>query len=131
MRIPFIHSCIKTALLLMFTAFVLSGCQGKYESKKLKTEITREGTVKVSTEQCPDWTAPYTANYHNTVHSNFGCAHAVNLGRMVEDPNDLIGGKGDPNTNAERSAHAVERYLSGESVDSEDSSTGSITGGGS
>lgn len=42
---------------------------------------------------CPDWTSEPTFTFNNTVHSNYGCATASNLGMMIADPEDLINGR--------------------------------------
>lgn len=62
---------------------------------------------------CPDWTKFPGANFANTVHSNFGCATAINLGLMVADPADLKSGRGLGPADGEYSAAAIERYRMG------------------
>jgi pilus assembly protein CpaD len=62
---------------------------------------------------CPDWTKSPDRNFANTVHSNFGCATAVNLAAMIADPHDLLNGRalgpevGDP------AAAPMHRYNTG------------------
>ena len=63
---------------------------------------------------CPDWTKFPGTNYANTVHSNFGCATAINLGLMVADPADLASGRKIGPADGEYAAAAVERYRKGE-----------------
>lgn len=67
-------------------------------------------TVAQIPENCPDWSYDYMANYRNSVLSNFGCASATNLVRMVEDPNDLVAGTGDSGADAQRSSGVIEAY---------------------
>lgn len=67
-------------------------------------------TVQVSAPDCPDWSNPYMANYRNAPLSNLGCAHAVNLSKMVQDPNDLVAGKSDNRPDAERGRGVIEAY---------------------
>lgn len=42
---------------------------------------------------CPDWSKPQSADFGNTIDSNFGCANAYDLGQMVADPHDLLEGR--------------------------------------
>lgn len=67
-------------------------------------------TITATAPDCPDWSYGDMANYRNSVMSNFGCAHATNLVRMVEDPNDLIAGSGRSGADAERSSGVIEAY---------------------
>lgn len=66
--------------------------------------------ASVTAPECPDWSYGHMANYRNTTLSNFGCAQATNLTRMVEDPNDLVAGSGDSGADAERSTGVLETY---------------------
>jgi pilus assembly protein CpaD len=43
--------------------------------------------------RCPNWTKPPGNDFDNTMHSDFGCATAVDLAAMVADPRDLIEGR--------------------------------------
>jgi pilus biogenesis lipoprotein CpaD len=70
----------------------------------------RASKVEVHAPDCPDWTYSHMANYRNTVLSNYGCAHATNLSKMVLDPNDLITGKGDASPDATRGSGVIEVY---------------------
>ena len=63
---------------------------------------------------CPDWTKFPGTSFANTVHSNFGCATAVNLGLMVADPADLASGRDLAPVDGVTGAAAVERYYKGE-----------------
>lgn len=67
-------------------------------------------TATAHAPDCPDWSYGYMANYRNSVLSNFGCASATNLVRMVEDPNDLVAGTGDSGADAERSSGVIGAY---------------------
>ena len=51
------------------------------------------GRFVVVPPKCPDWSKPSDGDPNNTVSSNFGCATATNLGLMVADPADLVGGR--------------------------------------
>jgi pilus assembly protein CpaD len=42
---------------------------------------------------CPNWTKPPGNDFENTLHSDFGCATAVDLAAMVADPRDLVEGR--------------------------------------
>jgi pilus assembly protein CpaD len=50
------------------------------------------GRHLVKTPSCPDWSKPATGDPSNRVTSNFGCATATNLGRMIADPGVLVNG---------------------------------------
>ncbi|MDB5480320.1 MAG: pilus assembly protein CpaD [Caulobacteraceae bacterium] len=43
--------------------------------------------------RCPNWTKPPGNDLENTMHSDFGCASALDLAAMVADPRDLIEGR--------------------------------------
>ena len=43
--------------------------------------------------RCPNWTKPPGNDFNNTLHSDFGCATALDLAAMVADPRDLIEGR--------------------------------------
>lgn len=51
------------------------------------------GRFVVVPPKCPDWSKPSDADPNNRPSSNFGCATATNLGLMVADPADLVGGR--------------------------------------
>lgn len=78
----------------------------------MPSDRIRVGGSKISARapDCPDWSYAHMANYRNTVLSNFGCAHATNLVRMVEDPNDLVTGTGDSGADATRSSGVIDTY---------------------
>lgn len=42
---------------------------------------------------CPNWTKPPGNDFANTLHSDFGCATAIDLAAMVADPRDLVEGR--------------------------------------
>jgi len=42
---------------------------------------------------CPDWSQPAGSTFDNVNTSNFGCADAVNLAGMLEEPRDLLRGR--------------------------------------
>lgn len=50
------------------------------------------GSYLVTVPPCPNWSKYPALGYTNTNASNFGCADAVNLGRMVWRPADLVRG---------------------------------------
>src|SRR5579863_3930626 len=55
--------------------------------------LIESGRYLVTLPPCPNWSkSPSAADYTNTDPSNFGCADAVNLGRMVWHPADLAEG---------------------------------------
>lgn len=71
------------------------------------------GRYMVTPPECPDWRKPSDRDYRNTPSSNHGCATATNLGQMVANPRDLLGGRtyGGPDT--DQATKAVENYRKG------------------
>lgn len=59
---------------------------------------------------CPDWSKPAGEDFTNYAGSNFGCATAVNLGLMVADPADLLGGRSLGPADGDVAAQSIERY---------------------
>ena len=68
----------------------------------------------VTLPPCPDWTSLPGWNVNNTVSSNWSCASAINLGRMVADPGDLVRGRPMDPGDGEFFATAIENYRKGE-----------------
>ena len=62
---------------------------------------------------CPDWSGELTT-YNNLPTSNWGCANASNLGRMVVEPEDLILGREPGIADGERAATSISNYRKGE-----------------
>ncbi|MBV9859493.1 MAG: hypothetical protein JO038_05250 [Alphaproteobacteria bacterium] len=69
------------------------------------------GRYLVTLPPCPNWSAPPAADFTNQRSSNLGCATASNLGMMVANPADLIGGQPHGPAFATPAAAAVGRYL--------------------
>jgi len=68
------------------------------------------GRYLVTLPDCPDWSKPPSADFTNMNMSNFGCATTSNLGEMVADPADLVGGRPLGPVAAGPAVAAVERY---------------------
>ncbi len=66
---------------------------------------------------CPDWRQSPVVNYSNSLPANYGCAAAVNLGAMVDNPKDLVMGQGTEQSNTERSSKVLTDYKSGVAVE--------------
>ena len=62
---------------------------------------------------CPDWSKSSFYDFHNTVHSNFGCATTVNLGAQIANPRDLLTGQTYRPHDSSVSARAVDAYHTG------------------
>jgi len=77
----------------------------------------------VTLPPCPDWTKPVGATFDNRVHSNFGCADAVNLGLMVARPADLMEGRDPGPADAEQAVTSIQRYRAGQTKSLEGQST--------
>lgn len=59
---------------------------------------------------CPNWTQPLGGNPANSTHRNFGCADAYNMGQMVANKRDLVGGRALGPTDGEVQSLQVQRY---------------------
>jgi pilus assembly protein CpaD len=78
-----------------------------------RAEIVVRRYVAV-TPPCPDWSKPSGFDPGNTEASNFGCATATNLARMVADPADLVRGRELGPADGVREADAYRRYREGD-----------------
>jgi pilus assembly protein CpaD len=67
----------------------------------------------VTPPNCPNWSKRADDDFGNTSSSNLGCATATNLGLMVADPADLMGGRPLGPAEGEVAAFSVERYRAG------------------
>lgn len=74
---------------------------------------------------CPDFTSRAGRTFDNRPHSNWGCATASNIGLMVDEPRDLLIGRGGTPADAEALVLSTQRYRAGEtrSLDVGDSNT--------
>ena len=88
---------------------------------------------------CPDYTSRAGRTFDNRPHSNWGCATASNLGRMVAEPRDIIEGRGETLADGEAMVLGIQRYRTGTTrkLDVDDTNTaeshgvkGSSGGGG-
>ncbi len=70
------------------------------------------GRYVATPPNCPDWRKPANQNFQNSPSSNFGCANAVNLALMVEDPADLLRGRPLGPGDAAGLVHGIQRYRS-------------------
>lgn len=68
------------------------------------------GRYVATPPNCPDWRKPANQNFQNSPSSNFGCATAVNLALMVEDPADLLRGRPLGPGDAAGLIHGIQRY---------------------
>jgi len=66
----------------------------------------------VSLPGCPDWSGE-RFTYNNVPTSNWGCASATNLGRMVARPEDLIHGRDPGSFDGEYGASSIDLYRKG------------------
>lgn len=72
--------------------------------------VTVERTL-VTLPRCPNWSKPADTDFTNSLASNYGCATAVNLGRMVAYPSDLVSGQPQGLPAGPPAVAAVSRYL--------------------
>ena len=64
----------------------------------------------VSLPACPNWSKPPASDFTNMRMSNFGCATVSNMGEMVANPADLVGGRPVGLAEGKPAAAAVNRY---------------------
>jgi pilus assembly protein CpaD len=62
---------------------------------------------------CPNWTSPAYGTHGNETHSNYGCADASNLARMVADPRDLVVGRPMGPPEGDAAIAGITRYRQG------------------
>lgn len=74
--------------------------------------VVRRAVVTVP--GCPDWTKTPGNSFDNTVSSNFGCATAANLARMVADPADLARGRDPGPADGDYGGVSIQNYRKGE-----------------
>lgn len=63
---------------------------------------------------CPDWSKPQSADFGNTMDSNFGCANAYDLGQMVANPHDLLRGRNLGPGDAAEQEVGIDKYEQGQ-----------------
>lgn len=66
----------------------------------------------VTLPRCPNWSSE-PQNWSNRPSSNFGCSNTTNLGLMVADPADLVGGRTLGPSDGTHEALGIRRYRSG------------------
>jgi pilus assembly protein CpaD len=76
------------------------------------------GRYVASAPRCPDWSKPADGDPANVASSNFGCATATNLVRMVVDPGTLVRGRAPGPADGEALAGGIEAYRKGEAQES-------------
>jgi pilus assembly protein CpaD len=69
------------------------------------------GRYMVTLPRCPNWSQYPASDFTNLKTSNFGCATASNLGLMVANPADLVGGRELANADGTPAVSAMTRYL--------------------
>ena len=72
--------------------------------------------------RCPNWTKPPGNDFDNTMHSDFGCATAIDLAAMVADPRDLAEGRPLAPVIGDVAIWPMERYRTGAPGKSDQSS---------
>lgn len=92
-------------------ATTISGVDsGEQEADTVRVVIQR---YLVTLPGCPDWSSEPAYGFNNTVHSNFGCATASNLGMMVVDPEDLVKGRALGPADGDYLRRSIDNYRAG------------------
>lgn len=87
--------------------------------------------VKASAVGCPDWRRSNLMDMSHLNSSNFGCATADHLARMVADPRDLASGRPLSPAEGSQASAAIERYRTDKVKELKKSEGGGgISGGG-
>jgi pilus assembly protein CpaD len=84
----------------------------------------------VTLPRCPNWTSE-PQNWSNRPSSNFGCSNTTNLGLMIADPADLVGGRTLGPADGTFSALGIRRYRSGNPTPLPASATSDLQASGS
>lgn len=84
----------------------------------------------VTLPRCPNWSSP-PQNWSNRPSSNFGCSNTTNLGLMIADPADLVGGRQMGPADGSHETLAIRRYRSGQAAPLTASGTSEIQATGS
>lgn len=89
--------------------------------------LVEVGRYVITPPRCPDWTKPSGTDSNNTVSSNWGCATAVNLDRMVANPGDLVHGRELGPADGTYATFHIERYRKGAAPSNKVTSSGFLT----
>ncbi len=92
------------------------------ETPELYEAIVDITHAAVVSPDCPDWKLSPVTTYSNMPPANYGCAAAVNLGLMIDDPHDLVRGRDSTSGDARRSGKVLTDYHSGAAAGSSGSS---------
>ena len=80
---------------------------GSIPSGYLRVTIAR---ASAEVPGCPDWSSKFSANIVNATSSNYGCSVNGNLAAMVADPNDLIKGASNRDSDPAAATRPVNTY---------------------
>ena len=118
-------------------ALVQLGVQPARISRAARGERAGDGdiavmarNVKASAVGCPDWRRANLMDLSELNSSNFGCATADNLARMIADPRELSTGRALAPAVGANAAAAVNRYRSDQVKKLKGRSEGGAAGGG-
>lgn len=103
------------AFLILMLPFALAACAGDFTPVEKQPTYDHTTGAVIPPYPCPDWSHSSVGNYDNSNHSNFGCATRNNLAVQLENPRDLIEGRGHAGGgDIESSVRTIERYRAGE-----------------
>lgn len=91
-----------------------------------ETESTDQNKLRILIDRylvtlpgCPDWTKSARGSFDNQVHSNWGCATAMNFGAMLAEPHDLIEGRADHTADGAYLLRSIQRYEADQTKETE------------
>jgi type IV pilus biogenesis protein CpaD/CtpE len=96
---------------LLVAVLLVAACDPKPVEKVATYDVPTQTLTLPA--PCPDWSSNSVVNYRNQNHSNYGCAVNRNLAIQVDDPHDLVRGRGNGAGDAEASATSLELYRAG------------------
>jgi len=104
----------RRSLLILSSTLVLAACQNMYPPTPrpdytIRVTPTEKGSV-ATVPPCPTWTDALANPMDNQPLPQFGCTTAQNLAAQVENPNDLVEGRGLSDTRGVVAVGSIRRY---------------------
>ncbi len=99
---------------LALALMALAACDNNFTPNPKQATYDPQTRALTLPHPCPDWSQSQTQNYKNETHSNFGCAVNSNLAVQLENPEDLVHGRGKATPDTETTTRVIEQYRAGE-----------------